>query len=210
MGSSWSASRLRDAIRALLAAHVAAPVADLSGRTPSAVCLPLVERGDALETWIIQRSSAMRDHSGEWGFPGGKPEPADRDLAATAVRETGEELGVAASSIRILGALAPIPIATSRFALHPFVGELASESEPQPNAEVAEVLRAPLAGFFDGTFAIQTVDAGAYRMPMFLLPGGRLYGASAWALNELLELVGRAAGVALPVPTVTTEIPWRR
>ncbi len=208
MGNVWSASRLRDAIRALLAAHVAEPVADLSGRAPSAVCLPLVERGDALETWIIQRPTTMRDHSGEWGFPGGKAEPADRDLAATAVRETGEELGVAASSIRILGALAPIPVATSRFALHPFVGELAPGTEPQPNREVAEVLRAPVAGFFDGTFAIQTVDTGSYRMPMFHLPGGRLYGASAWALNELLELVGRAAGVALPEPTVTTEVPW--
>ncbi len=209
MANDWGAKRLGDALRAIVAEHVATPVADLTGRTPAAACLPLVEAAGVLETWIIRRPTSMRDHSGELGFPGGKPEPGDRDLAATAVRETSEELGLAAPAIRIIGALAPIPVATSRFALHPFVGELAAGSEPRPNEEVAEVIRAPLEGFFDGRFGVMSVDAGAYRMPMFLLPGARLYGASAWALNELLILVGRAVGAALPEPAVTTEIPWK-
>jgi 8-oxo-dGTP pyrophosphatase MutT (NUDIX family) len=171
------------------------------------VCLPVVENAGALETWIIRRPSSMRDHSGELGFPGGKPEATDFDLRATALRELSEELGITASTVRIVGALSPIPIATSRFALHPFVGEL-DTIEPRPNAEVAELIRAPLAGFFDGRFKIMSVDVGEYRSPMFVLPGGRLYGASAFALNELLELVGSIAGVNMPEPEVTREIPW--
>jgi 8-oxo-dGTP pyrophosphatase MutT (NUDIX family) len=209
MGQGWAAGGLGDALRIALAAHVPAPLPGLAGRAPSAVCLPLVERGGTLETWIIRRPSSMRDHPGEWGFPGGKPEPADRDLAATAAREAAEELGLAAASIRIIGALAAVPVATSRFALHPFVGELPSGTEPRPNREVADILRAPLEGFFDGTFRAEVVEVGGWRSPLFHLPGGRIYGASAWALHELLVLAGRAAGVALPEPAVTKEIPWR-
>jgi hypothetical protein len=124
------------------------------------------------------------------------------------VRETVEELGVRAESIRILGALSPIPVATSRFSLHPFVGELSPGSAPRPNREVADIVRAPLGGFFDGTYPVMEVDSGAYRSPMFQLPIGRLYGASAIALAELLVLFGRAAGIALPAPEVTTDVPW--
>jgi 8-oxo-dGTP pyrophosphatase MutT (NUDIX family) len=210
MAPQWDPARLSEALRAKLAGRAPAPIADLTGRVPSAVCLPLVEHAGALETWIIRRPPTMRDHSGEWGFPGGKPEPADRDLPATAARETVEELGVDARAIRILGALAPIPIATSRFALHPFVGELEPGCAPRPNGEVAEVLHAPLRAFFDGAYPIFVVDSGHYRSPMFELPGGRIYGASAWALNELLGLAGEAAGATLPEAIVTTNVPWLR
>ena len=63
------------------------------GTKPGAVMV--LFGGDEIEPVIIltRRSFNLRTHCGQIGFPGGKPEPGDGSLLATAVRETEEELG---------------------------------------------------------------------------------------------------------------------
>jgi 8-oxo-dGTP pyrophosphatase MutT (NUDIX family) len=55
---------------------------------------------------FIQRATAEDDPwSGQMAFPGGRNEDTDADLAATAARETLEEIGLDLASARALGAL---------------------------------------------------------------------------------------------------------
>ena len=57
------------------------------GTKPGAVMV--LFGGDELEPVmvLIRRSFNLRTHRGQIGFPGGKPEPGDGSLLATAVRE---------------------------------------------------------------------------------------------------------------------------
>jgi len=54
------------------------------------VAVALVDRAGRV---LVQRRPAGRQHAGLWEFPGGKVEPGET-LAAAAVREIDEELGV--------------------------------------------------------------------------------------------------------------------
>ena len=165
-------------------------------------------RGD--ELWCIKRPDGLRHHARELAFPGGKPDPGDADLQATALRELAEELGIDPGAVTVLGPLTPVPTATSRFALHPIWVEIApgTEALPEPG-EVAALIRTPVSRFFDGIVPYRAVDLGAYTSPIFDFPEGSMYGASAHVLLEALLVYGELAGERLPEPELTTSIPWQ-
>jgi 8-oxo-dGTP pyrophosphatase MutT (NUDIX family) len=62
----------------------------------AATALVLADLGDGhADVLFIERASRPGDRwSGQMALPGGKRDPGDRDLEATAVRETREEVGV--------------------------------------------------------------------------------------------------------------------
>ena len=183
----------------------------LEGRIPAAVCVPLHEGPRGLEVWAIKRVDAMRHHAREIAFPGGKPDPDDRDLADTALREMEEELGIDRSQLRVLGALAPVPTATSRFTLNPFVVHVGADAVATPHAgEVAALIRMPLGDFFAGRVPYRAVELGAgWRSPIFDFEVGSMYGASAHVLEELLLLYASVERLPFPKPELTEEIPWQ-
>jgi 8-oxo-dGTP pyrophosphatase MutT (NUDIX family) len=183
----------------------------LEGRIPAAVCVPLHEGSRGLEVWAIKRMASLRQHAREIAFPGGKPEPGDRDLADTALRETEEELGIPRARLRILGALTPAPTATSRFTLNPFVVSVEDGAEAIPDAgEVAALIRMPVDDFFAGRVPFRAVELGhGRRSPIFDFEVGSMYGASAHVLEELLWVLAELKGLRFPEPALTDEIPWQ-
>jgi 8-oxo-dGTP pyrophosphatase MutT (NUDIX family) len=183
----------------------------LEGRIPAAVCVPLHGGARGLEVWAIKRVAGLRHHAREIAFPGGKPDPGDRDLADTALRETEEELGIARASLRILGALTPVPTATSRFTLNPFVVRVEEGAKAVPDAgEVAAVIRMPVGDFFAGRVPFRAVELGpGRRSPIFDFEVGSMYGASAHVLEELLLIVAELKGLRFPEPALTDQIPWQ-
>ncbi len=192
-----------------LAGPPRAPRWAIADRVPSAVCVPLVEIADGLEVWIIRRPDGMRHHARELAFPGGKAEPTDASLLDTALRETEEELGVPRAAAQVLGALTPVPPATSRFVIHPFVALIDASVVPVPHArEVAQLIRTPLTAFFDGRVAYSVVEMSIYTSPIFTFASGSMYGASAHVLLELLETCEEITGTRLPEPTRTDTVPW--
>lgn len=82
--------------------------------------------GSELEVLLIKRAAHERDPwSGHMALPGGRREPADRDLVETAVRETREETGVDLHGVgHRLGRLemvAPVSRRLPRLTISPFV-----------------------------------------------------------------------------------------
>ena len=64
-----------------------------------------MQRDDGLHVLLTQRTDHLRDHAGQISFPGGRSEPADVDPAATALRETEEEVGLPRSQVQVIGCL---------------------------------------------------------------------------------------------------------
>ena len=180
----------------------------LAGRVSAGVCVPLHEGARGVEVIMIKRPGSMRQHAREVAFPGGRPEPGDLDLLDTALRETWEELGLKRADLEPLGALSPVPTATSTYLLHPFVVAVRTDAEAVPHpGEVDVLIRMPVADFFAGRIGYRSV--ARWNSPIFDFDAGSMYGASAHILEELLVLYAAATGQTMPEPELTDQIPWQ-
>ncbi|HYC31199.1 MAG TPA: CoA pyrophosphatase, partial [Gemmatimonadales bacterium] len=131
-------SRL-DRLRVGLARHRARTD---SGEGPliwAAVAVVLVPQPDAL--LLIRRAERTGDPwSGHMALPGGRQDPGDPDLTATAVRETAEEVGVELPRAALLGSLddvVPRTPALPPIAVRPYVFALPERPPLSLNPEVA-------------------------------------------------------------------------
>ena len=77
----------------------------LRGARAAAVLIGLVPRAEGVTVILTQRTAGLRDHAGQIAFPGGKIDSGDATPADAARREAGEEIGLAADRIEVLGHL---------------------------------------------------------------------------------------------------------
>lgn len=198
------------AVRAALGAHDPVDVPALPGRTNhkrAGVLVPLAWDPDPI-CWLTLRSPTLRQHAGEVCFPGGRREPPDVDLEATARREAVEELGVDVREV--LGRLSSWPLYTSDYRLEPWVARVDPGSQTLQPTEVARVLPVDLLAVLRGP----PIDAIPYTWrehrvlsPVFVLDGHPMFGGTAHAFLELLQRVAPAAGLAVP-ELVTGRFVW--
>ncbi|MDB5895681.1 MAG: CoA pyrophosphatase [Rhodoferax sp.] len=113
----------------------------------AAVLMPLVMRGpgrDALTVLLTERALHMNTHSGQVAFPGGKVDPSDADVTATALREAQEEVGLEARFVDVIGHL-PLYTTGTAFTVTPVVALVRPDFQLTPNPmEVADVFEVPL------------------------------------------------------------------
>lgn len=112
----------------------------------AAVLLPVFrDVEEELRIVLVVRADDGGQHGGQLGLPGGKPEPGDADLLATALREAEEEVGLRADRVEVLGLL-PAYTTVTHFVVTPVV---ALATPPLDLAldgfEVAEAFEVPLA-----------------------------------------------------------------
>ncbi len=160
----------------------------------ASVMVLLYPLDDDLGMVLVQRSENERDvHSGQIALPGGGRE-GDESAIETALRETGEELGVT-SGIEIVGMLTPLYIPPSDFEVHPVVGYLPRRPAWVPDpAEVVGVLECPIDWLLDDDRKmIGDWDFGGYtmRVPWYDVHGHRVWGATAIMLSELEQRLRR-------------------
>jgi 8-oxo-dGTP pyrophosphatase MutT (NUDIX family) len=94
---------------------------------------------------LTRRTEHLRDHAGQISFPGGRAEPGDADAAATALRESAEEIGLAPDRVEVIGTLPDYTTVTS-YVVTPVVALLRTPFSVAPDSfEVAEVFEVPLA-----------------------------------------------------------------
>jgi 8-oxo-dGTP pyrophosphatase MutT (NUDIX family) len=111
----------------------------------AAVLVPIINRSNSPALLMTVRASHLRRHAGQISFPGGRLESYDADIAAAAMRETGEEIGIAASAIEPIGFL-PDHVVQTGYRITPVVALLQPGLTLTPDGtEVAEVFELPLA-----------------------------------------------------------------
>jgi 8-oxo-dGTP pyrophosphatase MutT (NUDIX family) len=136
------------ALRAALARHNATPGPPDSSLSEAAVLLAL-RTTDPLELLLIQRAEKEGDPwSGHMALPGGRREPHDSGLLATALRETHEETAILVPPTGVIGALKEVrPSYRRRFSIliAPFVAVVPPDTRAVPSpAEVETALWVPL------------------------------------------------------------------
>ena len=115
----------------------------------AAVLVPVVKRDKELTVLFTRRTAHLNDHAGQISFPGGRAEPGDAGAAETAMRETREEIGLAAERVEVLGEL-PEYVTVTGYRVTPVVGLVTPPLDLRPDDfEVAEVFEAPLAFLLD-------------------------------------------------------------
>ena len=110
----------------------------------AAVLVPLVDREPGLTLLFTQRTAHLAAHAGQISFPGGGTEPEDATPTDTALRETHEEIGLAAHLVEVLGRLDTYMTGTG-FRVTPVVGLIRPPFELTLDPfEVAEAFEVPL------------------------------------------------------------------
>ncbi len=168
------------------------------GVARAAVALLLAPTGSHLELLFIRRAVRADDPwSGQVALPGGRSDPEDADLVATAVRETREEVAVnlAGPTAELLGALDDVhPRATvlPAIVVRPFVFAINHRPRVKPGAEVQSAfwvrlpdLVAPAARR-DVTLDVRGV---ARTFPAFVLGPDVIWGMTERILSSFLSAV---------------------
>ena len=153
---------------------------------PAGVLIALAKVDDVWSVYLTKRSSALKHHPGQIAFPGGKQDPEDADITATAMREAREEIGLPEQNLQVLGHLPSHETVTS-FTMIPTVALLTTEftviAEP---GEVEEVFTVPLAHVLDPkNFTVQSRRWQGRMRSYYTVPYGPYYiwGATARILR---------------------------
>jgi 8-oxo-dGTP pyrophosphatase MutT (NUDIX family) len=159
----------------------------------AAVLAALYEHDDELHVVLTRRTWALRSHSGEVSFPGGRMDDDDPDLWATALREAREEIALDTSRLERLGELDHLATVTSHSFIVPYVAALDGRPDTTANpGEVSAVLHVPVAELLDPAIFREE----RWHLPwaedrpifFFELVGDTVWGATGAMLRQLLGL----------------------
>jgi 8-oxo-dGTP pyrophosphatase MutT (NUDIX family) len=161
--------------------------------TKAAVLLALYGWPQAPGLIFTERRADLRRHAGEISFPGGRQDPDDADLAATALREAEEEIALDPAAVQLSGALPAVSTFVTDYRVHPFVGlvpdPLDLGLEPNPS-EVETVLTVSLDRLREGYEMRRLVRRGIpIHTPTYEVEGHLIWGATARILGDFLERV---------------------
>jgi 8-oxo-dGTP pyrophosphatase MutT (NUDIX family) len=194
-------------VRAAVASRPPAAVGEAVG-SRAAVAVVLRDGEQGLDVLLMRRAEHPDDPwSGQMSFPGGRAEPADVDLAATAVRETLEETGI--DLARQADALGPLDevraMARMRpmdLSITPFVYRLREPVEPVLSGEVRSLHWLPLEEMMSPER--RSTMEYPHRDAVLTFPCVRVQDLVIWGLTYrmflgLLERMGLPAESAAPL-----------
>ena len=190
-----------DHVRRALRGHEARTV-EVADARPAAVALVLLDGppsspATGLEILLIRRAERADDPwSGQIAFPGGRYEPDDPDLLATAIRETREETGVDLTRAERLGSLDDLYPRTPTLppvVVRPFVFALGRRLPPLvPSDEVQRAFWLPLSRLGEAGVRREitlTLRGVARTFPAYLVDDELIWGMTERILTPFIELV---------------------
>ena len=167
---------------------------DLSKARKGAVLILLYPHEDKINTILTLRPSYEGVHSGQVSFPGGKLDPTDESLAAAALREAEEEVGLNRNDIKLIGNLSNLYIPPSNFLVSPFVGIMNKKPQlKKDDREVEKIIEVPITYFLDETIrgrkTITPREFVSFETPFYDVEGHTVWGATAMMLSEMMEIL---------------------
>ena len=147
---------------------------------------------DVSRVILTLRSENLKSHAGQVSLPGGTCDAGDDSAIATALREAEEEVGLARSSVEVIGQMSEISL-PSGYRITPIVGLIDAGLTLTPCVdEVADIFHPPLDLLLDPSAYSRSITQyrGADRT-IFELPyeGFRIWGATAAILYSLAQQV---------------------
>ena len=129
-----------------------------------------------------------------WFHLGGHLEPGDAGLAAAALREATEEVGLDPAGVHVIAELPALFLPPSRFVVTPVLAwwHTPGEVRVADPGEVASVARVPVAELVDPDRRWVVTHPSGYVGPAFDVRGMLVWGFTAGLLDRLLDLGGLA------------------
>lgn len=158
---------------------------------PAAVLIALVRRPEGFTVLYTERSPDLRSHSGQIAFPGGKVDRQDDDVAAAALREAFEEVGMARSDVRVIGFM-PTYFTGTNYLITPVVAIVEPSGPFIPSlGEVHSVFEVPLRRILllesYGQFRIKR-DGQEHRIWHIDHAGHRIWGITANITRQFRDI----------------------
>lgn len=150
---------------------------------------------------LTRRAAHLRHHAGEVALPGGKWESGDHSLAATALRETWEEIDQPCSGVELIATL-PKRSTRQGTLVTPYVGWIESLEGLRPNVdELDEIFAVPVSYLLQDprirTDVFVRTEKGRQRetrVPVYEYQGFTIWGFTAGVIVDFLNR-GFAAGI---------------
>ncbi|WP_210396490.1 CoA pyrophosphatase [Motiliproteus sediminis] len=172
----------------------------LSGQRPEAgVLVAVTDNARHPEIVLTQRAAQMNSHAGEVALPGGKRDPEDRDLLATALREAEEEVSLPPDAVRVVGPLSQV-VSKHGFLVTPYLGVIPETIRLSPSPdELDGLFRVPLRFFLEDRR--HHTDRLSYKGKDIYVPSYRYEGYVIWGLTAyvIVELLNQGLGAEIPL-----------
>jgi 8-oxo-dGTP pyrophosphatase MutT (NUDIX family)/GNAT superfamily N-acetyltransferase len=170
------------------------------GRPAAVLVLLFPDAEGQARVLLTVRVPHLSTHAGEVAFPGGSAEETDDDPIATALRETGEEVGLEPGEcgLRVSAVLETFALTVSGFRITPVVAlaDHAPATIPNPD-EVARIVRAPVEAFLpDAPVELEerVIRERLIRYGVYPVEGERVWGATARMLGQLGAALATTSG----------------
>ena len=185
----------------------------LAARIPTTAYAPrnavaaILQDGITPRLLFIERARVKGDPwSGDIAFPGGRVEPSDANLQATAERETHEEIGLDLNQYHYLGRLDDLTTQTLGIDVAAFVYSVQYAADFQLSNEVADIFWQPLTDLADPARHLTHTFASRgfpQQLPAIDLLGPNrplLWGITYRFVAQLMQLAGQPLPTAIDQP----------
>jgi 8-oxo-dGTP pyrophosphatase MutT (NUDIX family) len=161
-----------------------------SGLTCAGVLVPIFEKNGDPHFLLTKRTQDVEHHKGQVSFPGGAVDSRDRNIVATALRETEEEIGLMSDRVKIIGVFDDITIPTG-FLVTPVIGYISSIPILKLSAtEVESVIEVPFSFFLEpkNKEVVKMMHGGEIRdVYSFTFGEYKIWGGTAFIIDSLLN-----------------------
>ena len=170
-------------------------MSDLPAPTTAAVLVPVYRDVVGELRVVLVVRGVGGPHGGQLGFPGGKAEPGDESLLATALRETEEEVGLAPTEVEIVASLDALDTHATGYRVHPFLARVPADFPWRPRAgEIDAVVTTSAGSVLDPAARLERELASpSWPEPLtvecVLVEGRLLWGLTLRLLDRILPRV---------------------
>jgi len=159
------------------------------------ILVPVTEDRNNPEIVFTLRSANLSTHRGQVSFPGGRRDLEDDSLAATALRETHEEIGLPPDKVELIAPLSQV-MSLHQILVTPYVGVIPGDHPLVANpAEIKSIFRVPVSFFLEDrrerTDALSFMD-NTFHVPCYRWERYQIWGLSAVVLVDFLNAVYNA------------------